>query len=80
MFITNGWYNFEDRENYDFASYMVITETDEDRILTMIDDYDEANAFKNECENDKKYTSVSKVWKINKKTEKLLSVGLRFNG
>ena len=79
MGVMNGWYNLEDRENYDFASYMVITETDKDRFLTMIFDYDEAIAFKNERENDKKYVSVSKVWKINKKTENLLSVGLRFN-
>jgi len=72
MFINEGWYNLEDRDNYDFASYIVIVETDEDRKFNMFNDYEEANVFKNKYKNDKKYISVSKVWKINKKTHNLL--------
>lgn len=72
MSVMNGWYNLEDRENYDFASYMVITETNEVREFHMIFDNDEANAFKNKCENNETYVYVSKVWKINKKTNNLL--------
>ena len=32
------WYNLEDRENYDFASYIVVVETDKDRQFNMIED------------------------------------------
>jgi len=72
MFINEGWYNLEDRDNYDFASYIIIVETDENRNYNMFNDYEEANVFKNKYKNDKKYISVSKVWKINKKTHNLL--------
>ena len=68
----NEWYNLEDRDNYDFAKYLVITETDDDRNYNMIEDYEEANIYKNKCKNDNKYVSVSQVWKINKKTNNLL--------
>ncbi len=69
---TTKWYNLEDRENYDFASYVIITETHEDRNYNMIIDYEEANTYKNKCKNDKKYIYVSPIYKINKKTNNLL--------
>jgi len=76
--IKKGWYNLEDKDNYDFCRYMVITETDDDRNFNLIDDYEEANIFKNKCKNDNKFTSVSKVWKINHKTNNVL-FGARYN-
>lgn len=71
------WYNLEDRENYDFATYLIITETQEDRNFNMIDDYEEAITYKNKCENDKKYIYVSQIKKINTKTNNLLC-GIEF--
>lgn len=68
----NDWYNLEDRDNYEFGSYVVIVETDEDREYHLIDDYDEANAHKLKCENNKKYVYVSNVRKVNKKTNNIL--------
>ena len=68
----NEWYNLEDRENYDFACYVVITEDKENRNYTMIDDFDDAIKFKTKCECDKRYSWVSAAWKINKKTNNVL--------
>ena len=64
------WYNIEDRTNYEFASYLVITENDNDREFHLIEDKEDADNFK--CENDKVYNFISKVFKINKKTNNLI--------
>tara|TARA_B100001059_G_scaffold219719_1_gene241025 strand:+ start:397 stop:666 length:270 start_codon:yes stop_codon:yes gene_type:complete len=52
-----------------FFSYLVITETLDDRNLHILnDDYDEAVEFKNKAEKDDKYTYIGEVRKINYKT------------
>ena len=66
------WYNMEDRTNYEFASYLVITEKDNDREFHLIEDKEHADNFKCKCENDKVYNFISKVFKINKKTNDLI--------
>ncbi len=67
------WYNMEDRTNYDFACYMIELETYEDSFFHLLnDDKNEANDFMIECKNNIKYMSVSKVYKINKKTYNLI--------
>ena len=51
------WYNLEDRYNYDFSNYIVVTEGSlpgGHRHYNMIDDYEVAKNFKNKCEITKK--------------------------
>jgi hypothetical protein len=62
------WYNLEDRTNYVFASYLIITETDDTRDYHLIENYEDALKVKTEFKNNKKYSYVSKIWKTNKKT------------
>ena len=66
------WYNMEDKTNYEFGSYLVITEKDNDRQFHLIEDKEDADNFKCKCENDKVYTFISKVFKINKLTNNLI--------
>lgn len=69
------WYNIEDFDNYNFGSYLVIAETEDDRYFAMMD-YDDAIDYKNKCENDKKYISVSPVYKTNRASMNLM-MGVR---
>ena len=45
------WYNLEDRNNYDFATYVIVTEEKEEDIRNyhMIVNYEEADFFLNKC-------------------------------
>ena len=60
----NNFFYLTDDEDENIVSFLIIYETDDDKIYMLIDDLEDANKWR--IENEKKYEYVSKVWYLNK--------------